>query len=295
MYIKTGATLGAGLAGNLTFASLNDYDSSGGGNITMGNVSADKMTVGDATSSTFSGVFSGLDPNGNGEFYKVGAGTLTLKGASTFNGVVWSKEGVLEFTSVRNVGSTSSSSLFEPGTTTINAVSSGNNVTDLPAGTLVSTIQLGSGTTTGTLRFVGTNLGSTDRAINLAGSTGGGVLDASGSGTAIFTVAGGVTNTPELVSNVTGPGGDKTLTLTGTNTGTFSGAITETGPGVINLYKDGTNLWTIQSSASTYTGTTIVNAGTLQAQSVTAAGGRLGRRHGEHQRRADFQYHQRHR
>ena len=75
-----------------------------------------------------------------------------------------------------------------------------------------------------------------------------------------------------MVTNVSGPGGDKTLTLTGNNTGTFSGAITETGPGVINLYKDGTNLWTIQSSASTYTGTTIVNAGTLQAQSVSALG-----------------------
>ena len=154
MYIKTGATLGANLAGNLTFASLNDYDSTGGGSVVMGAGNADKMTVGtNGTSSTFSGVFSGTATNGNGEFYKVGAGTLTLKGASTFNGVMWVKEGVLQFISVRNTGSTSSSSLFEPGTTTINAVSSGNNETDLPAGTLVSTIQLGSGTTTGTLRF----------------------------------------------------------------------------------------------------------------------------------------------
>jgi len=71
-------------------------------------------------------------------------------------------------------------------------------------------IALGGTTNAGTLRYIGSTNVSTNRPLQLAGTTGGGVVENNGAGTVSFTAA--TMGTP-------GGGGAKTLTLSGTNTG----------------------------------------------------------------------------
>jgi autotransporter-associated beta strand protein len=117
-----------------------------------------------------------------------------------------------------------------------------------------TTIDLGSGTNVATLRYIGGD-SSTNRPIRLAGSAGGGgVLDASGSGTVAFT--GGVTTAVA----------DLTLTLTGSNTGAnFIQAVTGS-----NVVKTGVGTWVLGSNS--FTGQLSVRQGTIVA-AVNAGGG----------------------
>jgi len=109
-------------------------------------------------------------------------------------------------------------------------------------------IDLGSGTSAGTLRYVGSGH-STDRPLYLAGDTGGGVLDASGSGTVAFT------------GGVTAAAGAKTLTLTGTSTA--DNVIGQIGSTVVDVNKTGSGLWV--SGTNSFTGRLRVLEGTLVA------------------------------
>lgn len=205
---------------------------------------ASTSTIGGSGNVELSGVVSG-----SGGLVKTGTNTLTLSGANTFTGQTRIEAGTLSVSSLNNVGS-ASSSLGAPST--------------VAAGT----IDLGSGTTTGTLAFTGATYQSTNRVVNLAGTTGGGVIDGSGAGGVAFT------------SNLTVTGaGAKSLTLTGSNSANaFSGAIVN-GTDATSLVKDGTGTWTLNGSgANTFTGTTTVNAGTLalaKTGGVTAIGGNL--------------------
>ena len=94
----------------------------------------------------------------------------------------------------------------------------------------------------------------TNRVIDLAGTTGGGTLDASGTGPITFSSFG----TPSGV-------GIKTLYLQGTNTGanTFSGAIVD-GTSTTAIVKQGTGTWVLSNTNNAYTGGTTVLAGTLK-------------------------------
>jgi autotransporter-associated beta strand protein len=87
----------------------------------------------------------------------------------------------------------------------------------------------------------------------LGGSTGGATLDASGSGALVFT--------SDFRATVVG---SKTLTLTGSSTADnrIGGAIVDSGNGTTSVTKSGAGKW-ILSGANTYTGGTIVSAGTL--------------------------------
>src|SRR5262249_31431161 len=88
---------------------------------------------------------------------------------------------------------------------------------------------------------------------NLAGTTGGGAIDASGTGTLVFSSA----------FTATGAG-IKTLTLQGTGNGTVQGAIVNnSGTNTTAVTKTGTGTWTF-SAVSSYTGGTTVSAGTLK-------------------------------
>ena len=243
------ANFGANLSGTLTIASISDLAPTSlapnnNASIVMGNTFADQMTVGtDNTSTTFSGIFSGTDTKNSGLLFKTGTGTLTLDGNSTFNGVIWVGNGTLQFTTIANEGS--ASSLLDPTAgQTVDRNSDGHDLTGIAAGTPMSTIQIGSTTTTGTLRYVGTGAASSSRGINLAGTTGGATLDASGTGPLA------------LSGNITATGlGAKTLTLSGTNTGanTLGGAILDSGVGnATSLEKDGAGQWVLSVSSPLY-------------------------------------------
>ena len=96
---------------------------------------------------------------------KLGVNTLTLGTANTYTGPTWVQNGTLSVGSLNNVvlGQLSSSSLGVPG-----SVASG-------------TISLGFLTQAGTLSYTGAGE-TTDRVINMAGTTGGATIDQSGSG-----------------------------------------------------------------------------------------------------------------
>jgi autotransporter-associated beta strand protein len=124
-----------------------------------------------------------------------------------------------------------------------------------PATAANGTIAVGASTTTGVLNYTGAAGDTTDRVINLKGTTGGATITQSGAaGNLLFT------------SDFTATGaGIKTLTLNGSTAGTgeISGAIVNnsaTNP--TSVTKDGTGKW-ILSGTNTYTGATSVTSGTL--------------------------------
>jgi autotransporter-associated beta strand protein len=188
------------------------------GNATMANSTTLIFNRSDATS--FAGVISG-----SGTLIKQGAGTLTLSGSNTFTRVAEINAGLVAIDSISAAGQAS------------------------PLGT-ASSVNLGSGTFTGGLRYTG--MGQTfSRTINLAGTSGGGIIEANGSGALV-------------ISTVTGTGvGAKTLTLGGTSTAANSiGVIPDASVGAMSVNKTGPGLWRL-TGASSYTGGLTVSGGTI--------------------------------
>jgi len=181
------------------------------------------------------GTFAGKIADGPGavvNLTKAESGTWVVSGANTYTGATAIQGGTLSINSIGNVGDVSSP-LGAP-TTVANG-----------------TIAIGSSGTGGTLRYTGSG-STTDRVINLAGTTGGATLNQSGTGLLKFT------------SDFTATGaGAKTLTLTGSTAGTgeIAGAIVNSSSAT-SLTKSGTGTWTL-SGANTYTGTTSISNGTL--------------------------------
>lgn len=173
--------------------------------------------------------------SGSGSLNKTGASTLLLTANNTFTGALSIGVGTLTVSSLNSVASGSSSSNLGAPTTIANG-----------------TISIGSAANSGTLFYIGEGE-TTDRTLNLAGTTGGAVIDASGSGPLVFN------------SGVTATGaGAKTITLQGTNmqenvirgpivNSTSTTALTKTGPG----------MW-ILAGPNTRTGTTSVTGGVLK-------------------------------
>jgi fibronectin-binding autotransporter adhesin len=194
-----------------------------GGNIVLGGGST--MYVGnDELNYTYGGIISGT-----GHFSYSGTGTQTLTGNNTFTGKTGISKGTLSVSSISSLGGEASS------------VGIGN-----------ARFDMGARTHTGTLLYTGSGH-TTDRSVNLAGATGGATLNASGSGALVFT------------SDFSAGGeGAKTLTLTGSNTAgnRIGGAIVNSSNGTTSVTKSGPGKW-ILSGANTYTGRTIVSAGTL--------------------------------
>ena len=227
---------------------------SNGGSLTLaGNIAATIASRAVIFQGTSVGTVSGIISDGTYAtptslpVTKNGSGTWTLTGASTFTGKTTITDGILSVSSINSVvGGTASSNLGAPLT--------------VPNGT----IALGGTTsTTGTLSYTGTGE-TTDRVLNLNGTTGGGVVDQSGTGLLKFTSA----------TTATGAG-TKTLTLTGSTAGTgeIAGAIVDNLTGTNNtaVQKSGTGTWVL-SAASTYSGGTTVNAGRLTLGNGSALG-----------------------
>ena len=177
-----------------------------------------------------------------------GTGTQIFTGANTYSGKTSISEGALSVASLNRIsGGSASSNLGAPVTVA------------------EATIDLGSTTKSGTLVYTGTGE-TTDRVINLAGTTGGGVLDQSGA-------RGLLKFTSDLA--VTGSGA-KTLTLQGATDGIgeFAGAIVD-GVSATGVTKWGTGTW-ILSASNSYTGATTINAGVLRLDHADALSGGLG-------------------
>ncbi|MBK8037444.1 MAG: autotransporter-associated beta strand repeat-containing protein [Verrucomicrobiaceae bacterium] len=166
---------------------------------------------------------------------KTGNGTVTVGGANTFTGQVVVQDGVLAFDSIANADGTLSA-------------------LGAPANAAQGAIRLGYGTTTGTLSYTGGGH-STDRQIHLVGSTGGGMIDADGTGALVLN--GAITSED---------GGAKSLTLRGSSGAGIVNRITSPIAecnGVLTLAKLDGNIWQLDA-ASTYTGATQVDNGTLR-------------------------------
>jgi autotransporter-associated beta strand protein len=256
----TGASGQNGALVNLS--GTNNY----GGLLTLGaasTISSDSGTLNLTNTGTITGATFGLTLTGSGNgsvssiigtvsgtLTKSGIGTWTLSGANTYAGKTSIQNGALSVSSINKViGGSLSSNLGAP-------LIAANG-----------TIDFGSTTNTGTLIYTGSGE-TTDRVINLAGTTGGGTIENDGSGALTFS------------SNLTATGaGSKTFTLQGSNTGsnTISGIIVDnSGSNTTALTKAGAGNWVL-SGVNTYTGGTTINAGTLQLGNANSSpGGALG-------------------
>jgi fibronectin-binding autotransporter adhesin len=183
-------------------------------------------------------------PLGPLNFTKSGTNALSVGAANTYTGTTSIVNGTLIATLINSVNG---------GTPLFAASSLGAPVT-----VANGTINLGYGNTTGTLSYTGAGE-TTDRVFNLAGVSGGGVIDNSGTG--LLTLSSPMTFTGT---------GAKTLTLSGASNIAFTSAIAgnaSTGAAPLTIAKTGTNTVTL---AGANTATTLsISGGVLD----TGAGG----------------------
>lgn len=176
------------------------------------------------------------DSGGTTTLKKTGYGQWVVTGANIYSGATTIQQGTLTVNTINSVsGGAASSSLGHP-TTVANG-----------------TIAVGSTWMTGILNYTGPGETS-DRVINLAGTTGGATLMQSGSGPLKFT------------SNLTSTGaGAKMLTLSGSaaGTGQLAGIVSDNSSvNTTALVKTGTGTWVL-SAANTFSGGTVISGGTL--------------------------------
>jgi len=210
----------------------------GAGNVTnLNSLQLDLPSTG--SGSNFSGVISG---SGNINIRgQLGSGTQIFSGLNTYTGITCILNGTLSIN-------------------TIGTVNGGASAIGNPSSSTNGTIGIGSTTTTGTLVYTGTAQ-TTDRVINLVGTTGGAVIDQSGTGNLKFSSA----------LTATGSGA-KTLTLQGSSAGAgeIGGAIVD-GSGTTSIVKLGTGTWTL-SGANTFSGGVSLNAGQININNASALG-----------------------
>lgn len=167
---------------------------------------------------------------GTGSVNKLAGGVLRLTGVNSYTGLTQVLAGTLEVERLGMAGS-----------------ATGTNV-----GTQ-SAIVLGGDTASVGLTYVGAGE-TTDKILRYASTTGTLTLGASGTGAIVYQSA------VEFSA-----AGNKTLTLTGTNTGdnTLLGIIANPATGELSLVKSGVGTWLL-GGQNTYTGTTTITGGTLR-------------------------------
>ncbi len=187
---------------------------------------------------TISGVISGAANIAK----STASGTLVFSGNNTYSGKTTINSGTLSVSSLNKVTAGSASSSLGAPTTVANG-----------------TISIGATTFAGKLLYTGVGE-TTDRVLDMSGTTGGATVENDGSGAVTFT------------STCTASGaGVKTLTLQGSNTGanTIAKIVNSTSATALTKAQAGT--WVL-AGANTYTGATAVTGGTLDL----ASGGSIG-------------------
>ena len=255
-YVWTGATNGnwdlttmnwlqAGFAINYSNGTFVIFDDTAAGPTSVTNVGVAQPAGVTITNS--SKAYSILSSGGNGiggsgGLTKSGTGSLTLSGgANTYTGV----------TTVRG------------GTLSAGMLTNGGLASDIGAASSAAANVVLNG---GTLQYTGPGV-SMDRLFSV--DTGGGTIDASGSGAMLFTNSGLVGRSGS---------GTSVLALTGVNPGTNTLAALladSSAGGATSLTKSGTGRW-ILTGSNTYSGVTTISAGTLQVGAGGASGSLAG-------------------
>jgi fibronectin-binding autotransporter adhesin len=216
-------------------------------NLTASNVILGDVVVNQTLATTVSGTGSTITGvvSGPGGLTKSGTGKLTVSGDNTYTGKTIILSGTLSAGSLNSVGGGSASSNLGAPTTIANG-----------------TIDVGSGTSAGTLIYTGSGETS-DRVLNLAGTTGGAVVEQSGAGLLKFT--------SDLT--VTGSGA-KNLILQGSTAGAgeIAGVVPNSDSGNTTVYKRGHGTWTL-SGANTFSGLFIMDNGSNPTVIVTHPSG----------------------
>ena len=305
------STVSIGVTNGLTFAgsigTFNLGGLSGASNLLLDDgAAAVTLSVGaNNANTTYSGSLSEVSGSA---LTKVGTGTLTLSGSSTYTGATSISNGTLSLTGGGLTGtaiSTSGTGIFNQsagvisGAVTFTQGSSGTSflagsntytgVTTISSGSLSinniankssacalgapttnanARITMGTGANTGTLIYTGAVV-STDRQI-IIGSSGANTGGATiqNDGSGQLTFSNAVFNFP-----LSGSSANRTLTLQGSNGGIISGVIANNvaSTGLVALTKAGNGTWVL-AGANTYTGATIISTGTLQLGSGSTTG-----------------------
>ncbi len=209
--------------------------------IVTGNRGTSSLTYGSITGSGASTLFLAAPTSGSG---------------TTVNGVIGGFSGTVSISGIVNLLGTNSSytgaTNINGGTVTFKSVENVGVNSSLGAPALPqATIGFGNGTNVIGLTYTGTG-NTTDRVLNLRGTTGTVTLTQSG------------TNLLKFTSNLSAGGaGSKTLVLSGSTTGTgeLAGAIIDnSGTNKTSVSKTGTGTWTL-SGVNLYTGTTAITGG----------------------------------
>ncbi|MGC4032411.1 MAG: autotransporter-associated beta strand repeat-containing protein [Tepidisphaeraceae bacterium] len=246
-----------GVGGSETISRL-----AGSGTVTRTTSGTAALTVGSGNASS---TFSGIIQNGSGLFSltKIGAGTLTLSGASTYTGgtTIADTGGSLLVTSNTALGA-GNVTIGQGGSEPTGKLQLSGNISL----TGVPTINLSSRslTTLGGSATIENVSGNNTIAANLnINNTGGSVAN-------ILSTAGTLTLTGSLSS--TGLTSARGFDFYGSGDGVVSGVISNGTAQATFIQKDGSGAWTL-SGNNTFTGGTTVNAGTLNLTGSNNFGG----------------------
>ncbi|SDR23095.1 outer membrane autotransporter barrel domain-containing protein [Paraburkholderia fungorum] len=234
------AVTGAATAYSLTITNL------AGGVIEGGGATAAAISTGAQNSTVID--YGTITADSSGRAVDLGSGNSTLEilgGAAVINGSISGGTGTSTLTII-------------PG--------AGNSFTYHDSISNFASVSIGAGTVTlyGASTYVGTTtLTGGTLVLGNSSAIGSGQLDTAGSGSAVVYLNG------VALANTVSLGGDTTLEVNGTDTAAQNGAIGQSG-GSYGIDKTGTGTLVL-NGANTYTGTTTVQAGTLQLGSSASS------------------------